>query len=330
VAKLSYPTEIKISRPVLIDEHQLHSLDELVSEHLDSLREERDLRLAAEVEDLMAKRQVRNDPEKAEAVEKARKSIQQELSIFGRFREEEPSATIFLKNGRQVTAPTLTEAIAHPVGDREVPLGFLYTFKVGDIRVRVRAGGDWGNELLIEVTPNESLEAQNAFGALRNWAANVEAPLWQRNWLKIRFVFAILLYFWVFIGLVSVPLWNWGDAGKSYQKSEARKLVASGVKPGDEDRAIQLLLALASDYDAGTPASPLGTRYWTYFGLGTLVLIAACICPPLCIGVWRGRVRLRFWRSWMKKVAFTLPAVGGTSILLPWILHWLKLSPPNP
>lgn len=133
---------------------------------------------------------------------------------------------------------------------------------------------------------------------------------------------------WLLIGMLDIPFTYRNDEVKDYQKAEARRLVAGGINAGNQSQALELLLKIASDYEVGTTVSPLGARYWGYFGLGALVLVAGLIWPTLSIGFWKGRQRVRWWRFWVKLLTFTIPSVVLTSIILPWILHWSNLVPP--
>ncbi len=328
MARLSFPTEGQIRPPLLIDANQLEGLDQLKDKHIDGLRGERERRISELVSNLIRERLARGAL-KEDQVESEGARIRESVARDNRLEREIRSVTIYLPRGKEVQGNRFADAISHPVGEKETPLGFLLYLKVGEVEAQVSLAGSWRKDLHIKVEPNDAEIAQELFGALRNWASDVEAPRWQQNWLEFRFVFATLLYPWILMGLVAIPLSNWGEASRTVQKAEARKLLANGINPANQQRALELLLAIESDYDPGVRTPSLGLRYWGYFALGAILLSAGCICPRISIGIWNGKQRLRRWRFWVRTVTVTVPALVVTSILLPWALHWLRLAPPS-
>ncbi len=326
MARLSFPTEARIPGPLLIDANQLQGLDQLIDGHIDALRREREHLIAAstekEIGELLANGLLRQD-------QIADKGGWVRESVARRLEREARSVTIYLPRGKAVHAKRFAEAMSHPLGEEEAPSGFLLNLKVAAVEVRVGVNSPWSEDLRIDVDPNDVGVAQELFGALRNWASDVEAPKWQQRWSALNPVFGLLFYLWILGGLVLFPLATWSTASKDLQKSEARKLLASGINPSNQQRALELLLAIESDYHPGAPTSSLGLRYWGYFGLGAIFLGAACICPKTSIGIWRGKQNVKRWRLWIKTATVTVPVLIVTSILLPWLLHWLNLAPPS-
>jgi hypothetical protein len=119
------------------------------------------------------------------------------------------------------------------------------------------------------------------------------------------------------------------DSPRTDLKSEARQLIAQGITPANSARAIELMLALESDYAPPNhaPNYKLSPRFWGVFLLGLIVLVCLRICPKMEIGLWAGRRPLERWRLWMRIVSATIPATIFLYVLLPWILRALKLSP---
>jgi len=328
VARLSFPTEGKVPPPVLIDASQLEALDRLLDEHTHKLRLEREQRISELVNTEINERVVQGIL-KEDRIENETPRIRESVARLHSLEREIRSVTIYLPQGKEVEGNRFADATSHPLGEKETPLGFLLLLKVGEVKARVSVAGPWREGLYIDVEPNDAEIAQELYGALRNWASDVEPPKWQQIWCVLRSLFGWLLYLWIAMGLVFIPLSNRGEAGKNVQKAEARKLLANGINPGSQQRALELLLAIESDYDPGIPTLSLGRRYWGYFALGAMVLGAACICPQISIGILNGKQRVRRWRLWIKTVTVTVPALVVTSILLPWLLYWLGLYPPS-
>jgi hypothetical protein len=217
-----------------------------------------------------------------------------------------------------------------PVGEGELPIGFALYLTVGSVRAAVRLADEtWRRQLNLEVEPEDLEVTQEFFGALSNWASDVEAPKWQQKWLDARPFLGLLLLGCLFFGLLFAPILNWRYAGQRANKIEARKLLAQGVTASSQQRALELLLAIESDYDSGVRVSVLGVRYWSYFAIAALILVGGVISPNVCIGVWKGRERLKWWRRWIKTLTVTIPLLLFSSLILPWLLHWLGINPPS-
>jgi hypothetical protein len=329
MARVKYPTEATVPSPLLIGADQLEALDLVIDKHLAALTGERERRIDELTEKEMGDRIARGWL-KEDQVESERAKVRESVARYERLGEDSRSLTVYLPRGKLVEAGCFAEAISHPLGEEETPLGFLVYLRVGEVKARVSLNSSWREDLQISVEPNDLEVAQSLFGALRNWASDVEAPKWQQRWLRYRLFFVYFLFLWLFMGLVYIPLIKLGDSATRVQKAEARKLLAGGVTQANEQRAIELLLAIESDYDPGVPAWVPGLRYWLYFGLGALFLAAACICPRVSIGIWKGKRRLKQWRFWIKTVTVSVPLFIVTSILLPWPLHFLGFGPPGP
>jgi hypothetical protein len=330
MAKVSYPTSRTIKCPLLIDASQLESLDRIIDEHLEQMREYKDRRIS-ELVGRQIRRLMEHGKLKSDEVQKAEAQIRQEAVNDYDFRESR-SVALYLTRGREIQTVRISEAISQPIGEDEIATGFSLRVRVGEISAIAKVEDSWLKQMTVEVSPKDNEVAQGLFGALSNWASDIEAPKWQQRWLTSTDVIIGILIFLIVAGVGLIPLSNWAEAGKNAQKEEARKLLSGGgVNPGNEMHAIQLLLAIASDYDpSGAHASSLGLKYWSYLSLGCLVLFSASIYPRVCIGLWRGKRRLRIWRSWIRILGVGIPTLVGSSIVLPWILYWLKLIPPAP
>jgi hypothetical protein len=331
MAKLSHPTNRQVPSPLLIDGKQLEALDEIIDRYEIRLRSLRDKVIEEATEREIQKRLKRRQLTE-EQVEAERPRIREfTVSFSPRLNTESRSVKIYLTRGREIQAQRFSEAVNQPVGEQEVPVGFALFLTLGNVRASVRLRDElWRRELSVDAEPNELEVVQELFGALSNWASDVEAPRWQQKWLSARAWFGGILIFWLFFGLLFIPIVSWMSAGQHAARVEARKLLANGLNANNQQRALELLLAIESDYDYGARSSRLGIRYWSYVAIGTSALICAFICPQVCIGLWGGKQRLKRWRAWITAVAVTIPILLIGSAALPWLLYWLGLSPPNP
>jgi hypothetical protein len=327
VARIAIPTEASIPAPLLVDVTQLTALDSLLDSYAGKLKAEKQARIKEALDQTIQGEIAAGKLKEAEIL-KERGRLRQLLEEGPDFGRDRRSVALYLSRGRAVQAESFSEAINQPVDEQEIPTGFRCYARTGQIEVTVVLGRwTFDNDLSIEVEPSEVELAKELFGAIRNWAGDVLAPKWQRYWVKARFFVSVALLLWLFMGLL-VPLTSREDVAKSARQAEARKLLASGINEGNERRALELLLAIESNYDPNPASAPVGARYWAYFALGAILLAAGSISPKVCIGVWKGRRRLKIWRTWVTTVSITVPALIFTSVVLPWVLHWLGLTPP--
>ncbi len=331
MAKLSFPTSRAVPGPLLIDAHQLQALDEITDRHAVALREHRDREIEASVEKDIQRRLARGFLSE-EQVETQRERLKRfGLPTTSRLQRDSVSVALYLRGGREVQADRFSDAINQPIGEEEAPVGLGLYLTIGSVQAIIRlADVHWRQELTIEVEPNNTEVAQGLFGALNNWASDVQAAKWQQWWLGHRSYLVIALAFWMFFGFMFIPIMNWAKGGERASRIEARKMLSQGVNASNEQRAIELILAIESGYDAGGRGTLLGLCYWSYVVIGSLCLVCSVICPRVCIGVWKGRRQIKRWRSWLSTVTFTIPLLIAGSAVLPWVLHWLGLSPPSP
>ena len=328
MARLSIPTTRRIKCPLLIEAAHLESFDKILNQHYAQMQADLEKRIGEEAAQRV-RRYVRAKVLKKEDAVTYEAKQKEELSGERKYRQVR-SATIYLTKGREITAKDFTEAMNMPIGEDELPVGISAFVRAGDITATISTGYDFDPELKLNVEPNDDEVALALFGALSNWVSGIEAPRWQQKWQQYKAFAGFLLLFLLLFGGGFVPLSNWGDAGKSAAIDEARKLLADGgVNASNEQKAIELLLAMDSNPPLNRKPS-LGLKYWVYMSLGVLILVAVMIYPRMCIGLWKGKRRLHAWRVWMSTLTFGIPSLIGVYILIPWILYWLRLIPPNP
>jgi hypothetical protein len=96
------------------------------------------------------------------------------------------------------------------------------------------------------------------------------------------------------------------EKGNSPYADAAHKLLDKGIDSKDLTKALELMLALESDY---RPMNSTGIPRWfllVAFG-GLFVCIALSIHPHIEVGLGKGRARLRHWNLWVRFVALTIP-----------------------
>lgn len=162
--------------------------------------------------------------------------------------------------------------------------------------------------------------SQEIFVVMKDWAADVQRLRWQKVIFKLKLPAAVVGAFWGFIfvlGLFSPSPPNF----KEQYKQEAPKLLAEGINSANQQKAIELLLALQADYSPpGSSSSLKPERSPKSIVENSIVLFwlgAVAFFPEFCLGIWKGKQRLRWWRTWLPFVFTTVPMLIVTRYFVP-------------
>jgi hypothetical protein len=302
--QISYPTNIRVSGPWLLDDKQVSLLDGVFNEFQGRLEEEKrnwiqqttDRDFGDEIEKIA-------DP----AARAARKKYFEERVSTRRLDPDRRSLTVLLKGGRSLTARTFAEALRHAEAGNEKALGFYYNSRVGNIEASVNIEKEYARgDLSVSVKPASSQLARELFGALRNWADDVQSRPWVRWWFLARNACRVFLMFWIVFGLM-YGLFPRTESAKSVYKERARQLLEKGISQQNLNDAIAALLAIESEYPAPNVPVRSGPDYWRIFLGGASLLALLSVCPRICIGMWAGKRSLLWWRIWINLIWVTIP-----------------------
>jgi hypothetical protein len=136
----------------------------------------------------------------------------------------------------------------------------------------------------------------------------------------------LLFFLLVFVFLVTVV--GVSSDSKDVYKPEIKQILSQGVNQGNQARATQLILAIVSGYsDANSTYKP-GLKGWGVFVALFLLLAAVRTRPGIVIGIWKGKKSLSHWRTWIRFIGVTVPALILTTVAWPWLLsHVFHFSP---
>jgi len=179
MAKLSFPTSREIRGPLLIDPTQLEVLDQIIDRHLERMREFRNNMVNEQVSKRSREGLSEGWLKENELASYEAKRKREFLSTYT-FRETR-SFSLYLTRGREIQAHRFSEAASQPVGDQETALGFSSYVRVGEVEAKIRLRRSITSEISIDVEPNGVEVAQELFGALSNWASDIEASKWQQR-----------------------------------------------------------------------------------------------------------------------------------------------------
>jgi hypothetical protein len=312
--ELIYPTRVAIGAPILISATSLKELDELLDGQLPALLKAQDELIPTRVEERL-ERIVGGLGYSDERLDKKRKEYEKDIreELFGRDRRV---LHIRLSDGRRLDARSFEEAAAHPEVQRSVASGFVLEVRCGIVSVALEARSRFLTELTLDVSPSNYEPARNLYSSLERWVRSVEAPTWQRWWSRLSWG-SFSFFMWAFIASLV-----WGasvDSGtKQHYKEEAHKLIEQGVTPDKQQKALETILALESDYSKPISYSP-GRWFWFFLITGTMATAILAYPPKLELGIGRGEARVERWQRWMKFVFIAIPAFVASNFVWPWL-----------
>ncbi|HTZ89491.1 MAG TPA: hypothetical protein VMA71_04070 [Alloacidobacterium sp.] len=318
---ISYPTELRLPGPWLIDEKSLEELDAVIDDCFEKMQSEADHRVSAKIDHSIRKAVASGHSleEATKAVEEMRDVVEQQI----RWRPDSRTLTIYLSGGRTVIATDFAELSALSNLRDEIARGFLVDVAAGKIKVRVSLNSSYSEGLTVDVSPDEDDLAQALFGKLQNWALDIAPPRWQKIWSDagpvIAFIggmIAILMFAVIFAANIS------RSPSRDF-KQEARTLLKQGINTSNQIQALELLLAIESNYDSGQniPGHAPGARYWASLCLVSFLVTGLATCPKTAFGLWKGRDRVKRGRAWIKILSYSAPLLVATRVIFPWFIH---------
>ena len=206
-----------------------------------------------------------------------------------------------------------SDAISKPDIKDELPIAFSYYLRLGKCELELELPHH-GQSLRIAVSPRHAEISSKVFFEIHNWAEEKSQPKWQRYWADYWGLLWIVFGAFLFLSAAFTS--------RHGVKEEAKQLLEHGLKKEDEHRALELLLALASDYtDSHSRYIPTSIPTWwiAVFIFGLLACICMSFYPSTTLGVGKGKVfvaRTKTWLSWLRFVfiGFGLISVGGSLV----------------
>lgn len=320
--ELTYRTTTEIGAPLLITAKALRELDTVIATQLPKLKEAQEQLISDKVDERISKSAWalgQNPPaEKVQELrldyaEQARKELLEGYST---------EVVVRFLNGSRLKAKSFDEAASHAEISDSVPTGFEVEVKAGSVSARINTGS-YGPGLDISVSPSAYEPPSYFFSALRTWGRSIEAPRWQPAWVDHELARFLLWALWFAVVFTWFSI-HVDTAAKNYYREQAHKILKDGVNSGNEQKALETLLALQSEYSPPTPGEPLGRRFW-FFTLGGLTTcIILNIHPKLEIGLGKGEHRILAWRRWMKFVFVAVPGSIASTFVWPALAQAIR------
>lgn len=296
--ELIYPTSVNVRGPWLLETNHLLALDAILEKFC-----------------------YRNDPEwrnrPSQAETPAAYHHVQPLGQPHDFRSRK-SLTIYLSKDRELNTPGFKEAMSNIAFQDDVAKGFEYVIETRSVTASVRLPKKSEKKddveqwfLTIGVTPKwPSPETGNElFVELRKWTDSVRSTLlYQWILFEPRTLYRIALGILLLIILANA--YNPSPSAAEYKatlKQEARDLLRGGINPQNQGKALELVLALESDY-LPPRAKPQSRKPSGWYLIWIYVLAFLSFPPTVCIGIWAGAKRLNWWKPWLRFNTVTIPS----------------------
>jgi hypothetical protein len=241
---------------------------------------------------------------------------------------------IFLPKGHELKTTSFKEAMSHVGSQEEIATGFEYELgtKINTVSIRLvppskreKDEGEHSHALDIRVSPQGSSASQNIMGLLKAWVADVQPPWWQRWLLAPRQLSRLFLFLVLIFG--SLSLFSTAPSPSDYKESykqQARELLRNGIDQRNQAKALELILSLESGFiPPGAKVKHSQKSFVTFF-VAVFVLAVLSATPSMCLGIWRGKQRLRLWRLWFRLNFYTIPSLILTTIFWPQLVSVIE------
>jgi hypothetical protein len=316
MSEFFYQTSESLSGPWLLPGEQLRALDKILSDEYSRLIERNERLLEVEVEDQLRRdldfesKEIRT----REEIKQKREQIKKSLRVYHRYTESRELVIFFDKDRRKMKVEKFEDALRESTLMDEVPTRFEAKLECGEIRCDVGLSKYLGT-LDIRVSPEHISEARELFVSLLGWAKANRPPKWQQLWPTFNGLQWIL---WIAVLLISFGVVS--DSAKTAYKQEASALLQKGVSQENQLRAIEILLALQSEYSPPSRGGSLpGWLKLLFFG-GLITCIVTSFAPKTILGIGKGEDKIRFWRRWLRFVFYLVPSFIFLNVVWP-IVH---------
>ena len=156
------------------------------------------------------------------------------------------------------------------------------------------------------------------YDRLRDWAAKAEPDKWVAVWKKWGGLpFAAV---WFPCGILGF-LWFYAVATRhTAEQRAAHELLKNGLKLDDQAKAIELILALTSDYhaQAGEAGSPIPSWFLlTIFACSVISGLLNLGPPYVILGIGSGAAKIKSWKTRIGALKWAIVTGLASGIVLP-------------
>lgn len=326
MATFIYSTSKSIDCSILINSSELQKLDEILNVELEqiknNLEEKKSKELKKYIEDDYSFRKLEN-PSRQELSKKKRelkKEFEQSFLYELKFPEKR-KLTIQLTKDKSVEFKSFTEALKSQELRDEIPIGFYFYATYGDFRINIELKK---KSLSYRTSPDTSSDARNIFVAIDQWANSVSPSFVRKIWLHsdIPFRFIAWMFFLFTLSIFSFIISSSDHAKENYKK-QAYQLLQEGINPENQIRAIEILLALETNFTPNGFQVVIPLWYWVYLVLGVIVCILLSVKPSSIVGIGRGEESIKRWEMYINFIFILIPTFIFLNIITPLLNKWI-------
>jgi hypothetical protein len=307
----------------------LRELDGILAEQMQRLRALQSQMMEEEVTKRMAEVRASGSVEDSKDLEERQKRYT-EIIRRGELGRESTSLVLHFSNGGRLETRSFEEASAHAEVSQSEATSFDLNLECGTVSLQMNAESDsFDTELTLGVSPSGTEGARSLFSALRRWLRTIQAPRSQQWWCRIgHFRYGLWFAFGYALLMIFLGLQDNVDSG--YYKQQAHELIKQGVTADKQQKAIETLLALASDYSAPVAHGLTLTRWFWFFCVGgTIVCLILSYPPRIVLGLGVGEEKIIRWQRWTRFVLVIVPGFVASNFLYPVIVQAIKRLAPR-
>jgi len=117
-----------------------------------------------------------------------------------------------------------------------------------------------------------------------------------------------------------------GGMDTRYYKAQGRELLRQGLTAANQQKAVEVLLAITTDYSAPIEHR-MGNWFWFFLIGGAAMCLIVGYPPRLVIGLGVGEDHIRRWRMWTRFVFIVVPGFIAANFLWPYLVNAIKKIP---
>ncbi|WP_437504961.1 hypothetical protein [Sorangium sp. So ce1099] len=233
-----------------------------------------------------------------------------------------------LRNGRTLTGNSLKALAQHAELDNTYPVTLKVSMRCGTVSadINISEATFSGHKLHIHTRPESSELARELSISLTSWADSLQQSTHVKFWARVPAIF-----FWFAAVFAANVYVSFSKVTNPYTAS-AHSIIREGVTPQNLPRAVEVMLALQSNYREPPKQPENQNLSWVLLGTLTVCLILLSIKPgkPV-IAMGQGRNRYTWWQTYITYAAKLVPAFIAIEIAIPlfhpWLAKFLGLNP---
>lgn len=322
MAEKIYKTEYEISSPFIIDQEQLKNLDYIVEQEWPNLLEYKKSTIQkVSIDSLNDRLKQGLYKEKSEADTKAElEKIEKQTSGSYRFKDEEVVLNLSFKDGNSIRLKSFSEAFKNrDIQDTKI-VGFKLKVDCGEVTSDLYCEPRY-SRMKLEVRPQDTRISNDLFLEFKRWMDNVKAPFWQRFVRK----FDHFHWFIIFMTLLFSMMFGIGKVSPDWPKiKQAHELLQNGIKEDEYGVALEIILALQSDFGKPEAITVFSLWYKILIISGIITCILLSSIPKVVLDIGKDENKVRKWRSYLRFISITIPITIFSSFIWPYLQSLVK------